>query len=158
MIYNLISFVLFIWFATAIPSIMMTRCSSVVTLIFGFIATSCCEFASSLILCRMDDLSVQLRGCPSLKNSAFATMYNSKFPRASWAQAVFVLLSRILLVDFSPHATVQLCCQLFFNHLVVYFKRFQIRYISVESIRNKILIRGMSNAGMINHFCCKQRW
>ena len=62
---------------------MMTHCSSVVTLISGFIATSCCEFASSSIWCRIDDFSAQLRGCPSLKNSAFGTTGNSKFPRAS---------------------------------------------------------------------------
>ena len=116
----------------------------------------------------MDDLSVQLRGCLSLKNSAFGTTENSKFPRASskLSSDRFRAVSRILLVDLSPHATVQLCYQLFFNHLVVCFKRFQItllhwrpnKYIFVESIRNKILINGMSNAGMINNFCCKQRW
>ena len=79
----------------------------------------------------------------------------------NWARTVFVLLSRILLVDFSPHVTVQLCCQLFFNRLVVCYKRFEVgdqTYISVESFRNKILISGMSSAGMINNFCCKQSW
>ena len=151
----MISFALFIWFATAIPSIMMTRSSSVVP-------------PSSSIWCRMDDLSVQLRGCPSLKIVLLVPrkVQNVQVLLLNWARAVFVLLSRILLVGFSPHATVQLCCQLFFNHLVVYFKRFQItflhwrpnRYISAESIRNKILMSGMSNAGMINNFCCKQRW
>ena len=148
---------------------MMTRCSLVVTLISGFIATSCCEFASYSIWCRMDDLSVQLRGCPSLKNSAFGTTENSKFPSASSklsSRRFRAVIKNLVSRFFSSRNCTTLLSTFFFNHLVVCFKRFQItflhwipnRYISVESIRNKILIRGMSNARMINNFCCKQRW
>ena len=129
--HDLISFVLFIGFATAIPSIMMTRCSSVVTLISGFIAISCCEFASSSIWCRMDDLPVQITGCPSLKNSTFGTTENSKFPRAfsKLSSGRFcVLSSRILLVDFSSHATVQLCCQFFLIILLFALKDSKLRF------------------------------
>ena len=61
----------------------------------------------------------------------------------NWARVVFGLLSRILLVDFSPHATEELffysssCLLLKISN---YVSALETRYISVESIRNKILI------------------
>ena len=142
---------------------MMTRCSSVLTLKSGFIATSCCEFASSSIWCRMDDLSVQLRGCPSLKNSAFGNTKNSEFPRASsnLSSDRFRAVVKNFISRFFSSRNCTTLLPTFFNRLVVCYKRFEVgdqTYISVESFRNKILISGMSSAGMINNFSCKQSW